>query len=61
MAVLIVLALSNADIPVVIPFFASIEIVKAVCILALFKDDISGRFNSSTFFLVRAKQIRPLP
>ena len=32
-AILIVLALSLADIPVVIPFFASIEIVKAVLFL----------------------------
>ena len=34
-ATLIVLALSKTEIPVVIPFFASIETVKAVCILDL--------------------------
>ena len=41
-------ASSDADIPVEIPFFASIEIVKAVCILDLFFRDINGNFNLST-------------
>ena len=61
MATLIVFALSNADIPVVMPFFASIETVKAVCIRALFIADINGRDNLSTCFFVSAKQISPLP
>ena len=60
-ATLIVFALSNAEIPVVIPFLASIETVNAVCILALFIADIKGRDNLSTCFLFSAKQINPLP
>ena len=61
MATLIVFALSKADIPVDIPFFASIDTVKAVCILDLFICDINGSFNLSICFLVKAKQINPLP
>ena len=60
-AVLMVLARSCADIPVVIPFFASIETVNAVCILDLFTEDINGNFNISTCFFVSARQIKPLP
>ena len=60
-ATLIVFALSNAEIPVVIPVLASIETVNAVCILALFTADINGRESFSTCFLFKAKQINPLP
>ena len=44
-AILIVLALSFADIPVVIPFFASIETVNAVLFLDWFIGDIKDKFN----------------
>ena len=47
--------------PVVIPFFASIETVNAVCIRALLTADIKGRDSLSTCFFVSAKQISPLP
>ena len=60
-AVLIVLALSNAEMPVVTPLLDSIETVNAVCILELLVDDISGKPNFLTFFLVSAKHIKPLP
>ena len=60
-AVLIVLALSCAEIPVVIPLFASIEIVNAVCILDLLFGDINGNLRLSICFFVKAKQINPLP
>ena len=45
--------------PVDIPFLASIEIVKAVCILDLFICDIKGSFNFSICFFVKARQINP--
>ena len=61
MAVLIVFALSWAEIPVVIPFFASIETVNAVCILDRLTGDINGNFKLSICFFVNAKQIKPLP
>ena len=60
-AVLIVFARSCAEIPVVTPFLASIEIVNAVCILDLLFEDINGNFKLSTCFFVKAKQIKPLP
>ena len=60
-ATLIVFALSKAEIPVVIPFLASIETVNAVCILALLTADINGRESLSTCLLFKAKQINPLP
>ena len=43
------------------PFLASIDTVKAVCILDLLIGDIKGNFKLSICFLVRAKQISPLP
>ena len=60
-AILIVLALSLADIPVVIPFFASIEIVKAVLFLDWFTGDIKDKFNLLACKLSSAKQIKPRP
>ena len=42
---LIVRALSLADIPVVIPFFASIETVYAVLFLDWLTGDINDKFN----------------
>ena len=60
-AILIVLALSFADIPVVIPFLASIEIVNAVWFLDWFTGDIKDKFNLLAWRLSKAKQIRPLP
>ena len=60
-AILIVLALSFADIPVVIPFFASIEIAKAVLFLDWLFVDINDKFNLLAWRLSRAKQINPRP
>ena len=60
-ATLIVLALSFAEIPVVIPFFASIDIVNAVLFLDWLIGDINERFNFLAWTLSRAKQIKPLP
>ena len=57
----IVLALSAADIPVVTPSEASIEIVKAVPNLDGFLCCIISKPRFSTFVLSRAKQIKPLP
>ena len=45
LATLIVFALSLADIPVEIPFLASIETVKAVLFLDSFLGDIKLKFN----------------
>ena len=60
-AILIVLALSLAEIPVVIPFFASIDTVKAV----LFRDwligDIKDKFNFFACTVSSAKHINPRP
>ena len=61
MATFIVFDLSCADIPVEIPFFDSIETVKAVCVLDLFINDIKGKFSFLTLLDVKAKQIKPLP
>ena len=60
-AILIVFALSLADIPVVIPFFASIEIVNAVLFLDWFTGDIKDKFNLFAWSESSAKQIKPRP
>ena len=61
MAVRIVVALSAADMPVVTPFFASIETVKAVQKDDVFSVVIIGSLRSSTRSGVRERQMRPLP
>ena len=60
-AVLIVKALSWAEIPVVIPFLASIETVKAVWVLELLIGDIKDKFSLFTWVWLKARHIRPLP
>ena len=60
-AILIVRALSFADIPVVIPFLASIETVKAVLFLDWLTGDIKVKFNLFACKLSKAKQIKPRP
>ena len=60
-ATFIVLALSLADIPVVIPFLASIEIAKAVLFRDWFTGDIKLKFNFLACELSIARQINPLP
>ena len=60
-AILIVFALSFAEIPVVIPFFASIEIVNAVLFLDWFIGDIKDKFNRFACTLSSARQINPRP
>ena len=50
MAFLIVIYLSRADIPVVTPFFASIETVNAVWLLDILLGDIKDKFNLSACF-----------
>ena len=60
-AVLIVNALSWAEIPDEIPLFASIETVKAVCVLVLLIGDINDKFNLLTCGWVSERHIRPLP
>ena len=60
-AVETVFDLSNADIPVVTPFFASMLTVNAVLNLVPFELDISLRPSLSDCFLSRAKQINPRP
>src|SRR3990167_10944123 len=58
----IVEALSYAEIPVVIPWLASIEIVKAVYWgTGLYSGFMGWRPMRSAFSLVKARQIRPLP
>ena len=59
-AVLIVCALSYADIPVVTPSEASIEIVKLVSCFESVSFFIRGRFICLHLSLVRVKQINPL-
>ena len=56
-----VVALSWADIPVVTPCLASIEIVKAVPNLASLFSTIIGRLSSATLSGVRERHISPLP
>ena len=60
-AILIVLALSFAEIPVVIPFLASIDIVKAVLFRDWLFDDIKDKFNLLAWRVSKAKQIKPRP
>ena len=60
-AVLIVWALSFADIPVVTPFLASIEIVNAVCNREEFLLGIRDKLSALALFLSIAKQIKPRP
>ena len=60
-AILIVFALSFADIPVVIPFLASIEIVKAVLFLDRLTGDIKDKFNLFACTLSKARHIKPRP
>ena len=60
-AILIVFALSLADIPVVIPFLASIETVNAVLFLDWLIGDIKDKFNFLAWALSKARQIKPRP
>ena len=53
-------ALSYADIPVVTPSEASIEIVKLVSCFESVSVFINGKFNCLHLSLVRVKQINPL-
>ena len=55
------MALSFAEIPVVIPFLASIETVNAVWFRDLLTGDIKGKFNLFAWTVSIAKQINPLP
>ena len=57
----IVVALSWAEIPVVIPSFASMETVKAVLLLDSLESVICFRPRTEHFSLVRVRQIKPLP
>ena len=59
-AVRIVCALSYADMPVVTPSEASIEIVKLVSCFESVSVFIKGKFSCLHLSLVRVKQIRPL-
>jgi len=54
-----VIARSEALMPVVVPRTASIDSVNAVPKLEVFTGDISGRFSSSQRSSVSARQIRP--
>ena len=47
-AILIVRSMSWAEMPVVIPFLASIDTVKAVCVLELLIGDIKDKFSLFT-------------
>ena len=60
-AIDIVCALSAAEIPVLIPSFASIEIVNAVKSFFWFEGFIKGSSSSFILCFVNAKQIKPLP
>ena len=57
----IVVALSWAEIPVVIPSFASMETVKAVLLLDSFESVICFKPKIEHFSLVSVRQIKPLP
>ncbi len=60
-AVRIVTALSWAEMPVVTPFFASIDTVKAVPKDEVLSSVIMGRLSSWTRWGVRERQTSPLP
>ncbi len=61
MATAMVRARSDAEMPVVTPSRASIEMVKAVCMRVSLWRDISGRPSSFTRCGVSARQISPRP
>ena len=60
-AVLIVTDLSFAEIPVVTPFRASIDTVKAVWLRDLLTGDINDKLSFVACLFVKDKQIKPRP
>src|SRR4030042_590791 len=56
-----VIARSAAEMPVVTPFSASIDIVKAVWNRDVFSETIIGRRSPFSFSSVNERQISPLP